>query len=986
MARLFRDNKSQSSSKKLEMQTSITCVDLPSPFGELNCKLSDLELRETAYEIFVSVTRFSTSSSGGKPLTYISQSDKSLSSSPSSNGNSSSSPSSISPSFQRSLTSTAASKMKQAFGMKSSNKSPPTKENGSNGSPLKSKKPMTVGDLVRVQMGVSEQSDSRIRRALLRISAGQVGRRIESLVLPLELLQQFKSTDFSDQQEYEAWRMRNLNFLEVGLLSYPHVPLEKSSSASSRLRQIIQGASDRPIETGKNNESMQILRSAVMALAYRSSNGIMPETCHWADGFPLNLRLYQMLLEACFDANEQTSIVEEIDEVIELIKKTWVILGMNQLLHNLCFTWVLFHRYVTSGQVEKDLLFAADKQLAEVAKDAKATKDPVYSKILSSTLSSILGWTEKRLLAYHDTFALENIEIMQSIVSLGVNAAKILVEDISHEYRRRRKGEVDVARDRIDTYIRSSLRTAFAQRMEMADSSRRSSKNQPNSLPMLSILAKDIGELAVQERDLFSPVLKRWHPLAAGVAVATLHTCYGNELKQFILGITELTPDAVKVLRAAHKLEQDLVQIAVEDAVDSDDGGKAVIREMPPFEAEAAIANMVKVWIKTRVDRTKEWVDNNLQQEVWNHRANSEKYAPSVVEVLRIIDETLEAFFLLPIPTHVALLPDLMTGLDRTLLHYISKTKSGCGSRNTFLPALPALTRSTIGSKIWTKKDKLQHLQKRKSQVGTLNGDTSFSTAQLCVRMNTLQHMRLELEVLEKRTVTYLRNTESASADDIANGLGKKFELSPGACLEGFQQLCETMAYKVIFRDLSHVLWDGLYVGEPSSTRIEPMLKELEQELEVISEIIHSNLRNRVITDIMKASFDGFLLVLLAGGCFRSFSRRDSQIIEDDFGSLKDLYWSNGDGLPNDLIDNCSRTVREILPLFRTDTQSLIDRFRRTTLETYGPSAKARFPLPPTSGQWSPTEPNTILRILCHRNDEEATKYLKKTYNLPKKV
>ncbi|KAI7981415.1 hypothetical protein LOK49_Contig45G00017 [Camellia lanceoleosa] len=107
----------------------------------------------------------------------------------------------------------------------------------------------------------------------------------------------------------------------------------------------------------------------------------------------------------------------------------------------------------------------------------------------------------------------------------------------------------------------------------------------------------------------------------------------------------ELTPDAIQVLRAADKLEKDLVQIAVEDLVDSDDGRKAIIREMPPFEAEAAIANLVKVWIKTRVDRLKEWVDRNLQQEAWNPQASQEGYAPSAVEVLRIIDETLDVLY-----------------------------------------------------------------------------------------------------------------------------------------------------------------------------------------------------------------------------------------------------------------------------------------------------------------------------------------------------
>ena len=147
-------------------------------------------------------------------------------------------------------------------------------------------------------------------------------------------------------------------------------------------------------------------------------------------------------------------------------------------------------------------------------------------------------------------------------------------------------------------------------------SSKCPSTSQNNHLPLLSILGQDISELAFSEKAIYSPVLKRWHPLAAGVSVATLHSCYGNELKQYVVGISELTPDVIQVLIAADKLEKDLVQIAVEDAVDSDDGGKSVIREMPPYEAEAVIANLVKAWIKTRVDRLKEWVDRNLQQEV----------------------------------------------------------------------------------------------------------------------------------------------------------------------------------------------------------------------------------------------------------------------------------------------------------------------------------------------------------------------------------
>lgn len=282
------------------------------------------------------------------------------------------------------------------------------------------------------------------------------------MVLPLELLQQLKSSDFPSQQEYEAWQRRNLKLLEAGLLLHPYMPLNKTDAAPRRLQQIIRGAMDRPLETGKNTESMQALRSVVMSLACRSFDSSVSETCHWADGLPFNLRLYQVLLDTCFDVNDESLIIEEVDEVLELIKKTWGILGINQVLHNLCFLWVLFHHYIATGQVEDDLLFAANNLLVEVEKDAKETKDSDYSKILSSILSSILSWAEKRLVAYHDNFNSDNTESMQSVASLAVIAAKILVEDISHEYRRKKK-EVDVGHDRVDAYIRASVRAAFSQ-------------------------------------------------------------------------------------------------------------------------------------------------------------------------------------------------------------------------------------------------------------------------------------------------------------------------------------------------------------------------------------------------------------------------------------------------------------------------------------------------------------------------------------------
>lgn len=166
MSRFFKEKKAITDSKnRLTTSTSTSTAssmpvcdiqDLTSPFSEPPLSLSDSDLRLTAYEILVAACR----TSGGKPLTYIPQSEKT------DRGPTTSSSSASAPSLQRSLTANAASKVKKALGMKSMRK---RRDDSSN-----AKRAVTIGELVRVQMRVSEQTDSRIRRALLRVAAGQV--------------------------------------------------------------------------------------------------------------------------------------------------------------------------------------------------------------------------------------------------------------------------------------------------------------------------------------------------------------------------------------------------------------------------------------------------------------------------------------------------------------------------------------------------------------------------------------------------------------------------------------------------------------------------------------------------------------------------------------------------------------------------------------------------------------------------------------------
>lgn len=288
-----------------------------------------------------------------------------------------------------------------------------------------------------------------------------MGRRAETIILPLELLRHLKPTEFEDLNEYHIWQKRQLKVLEAGLLLHPLNPLDKSDNFAMCLRDIIHSSDLKPIDTGKNSETMRTICNCVVSLSWRSADGSPADTCHWADGHPFNVIFYVSLLRSIFDSKDETCILDEVDELLELMKKTWNTLGINKPMHNLCLTWVLFEQYVLIGQVENDLLSASLTMLTDVANDAKKVdKEPIYVEMLSSVLTSVTVWCEKRLMDYHHSFNKETIGVMQQILPLVFSASGILEEAVPGIG----KGDVtsDSAGNKVDQYTRSSLKNAFA--------------------------------------------------------------------------------------------------------------------------------------------------------------------------------------------------------------------------------------------------------------------------------------------------------------------------------------------------------------------------------------------------------------------------------------------------------------------------------------------------------------------------------------------
>ncbi|KAF8388264.1 hypothetical protein HHK36_026930 [Tetracentron sinense] len=1061
------DSLSISSPSELDADTDL---DLDWPFGKIDGVDGD-DLRETAYEIFFTACRSSPGFGGRSALTYYPTTAQDIGEGVGGNG-------------------VGISRIKRSLGLKAMKRSSPRRVGGSDSNsnsnpssprghgssnsspglaftvpPMRPKRPLTSAEIMRQQMRVTEQSDNRLRKTLMRTLVGQMGRRAETIILPLELLRHLKPSEFNDTHEYHLWQKRQLKILEAGLLLYPSVPLDPSNTFVTRLRDIIRGSETKPIDTDKNSETMRTLCTCVISLSSGSPNESPTDVCHWADGFPINIHLYISLLHSIFDMKDETLVLDEIDELLDLIKKTWSTLGINRLIHNVCFTWVLFQQYVATAQAEQDLLCACLAMFAELANDVKrADREVIYVKVLSSALASMQGWSEKRLFDYHESFQKGTIGFVENLIPLALSVTLILDEDFgSLDVARQEKGgaKVDSAGHRVDSYIRSSVRKAFTKIFENGNANSMAVEVEEDASKILLQLAIETEDLAMKEKDNFSPILNKWHPIAAGVAAVTLHNCYGVVLKQYLARVSMFTNEAIEVLQRAGKLEKLLVQMVVEDSVECEDGGKEIVREMVPYEVDSITLSLLKTWIDERLKRGRECVDRAKETETWNPKSKTEPYAQSAVEIMKLAKETVNDFFEIPIGNFDDLAQDLADGLELLFQEYTSFVAScgvlhshgpyvgdflcqkttlpyECGdmiittqiinilhetshmmglsfqllhcaglrmldcSKHSYIPTLPPLTRCNRDSKflkLWKKASPCKVGVEDSHRRGSTDGhhprpSTSRGTQRLYIRLNTLHYLLSHLHSLDKMLSLSPRLTPSPH-----NGIRNShqylatspsyFNVVRSSIAAASQHVLEVASYRLIFLDSNSVFYESLYVGNVADSRIRPALRILKQNLTLLAAILTDQVQSLAVKEVMKASFEAYLMVLLAGGGVRIFSKSDHEMIEEDFDSLKRVFCTCGEGsITEDMVEKGAETVEGVVGLMGQCTEQLLEDFSIVACEASGigiVGAGQILPMPPTTGRWNRADPNTILRVLCHRNDDTANYFLKKAFQLPKR-
>ncbi|KAH0751254.1 hypothetical protein KY290_030486 [Solanum tuberosum] len=138
-----------------------------------------------------------------------------------------------------------------------------------------------------------------------------------------------------------------------------------------------------PTAEMQRTECLKSLREIAMPLAERPAQASRNYFSDVLDEGKLTEEKDDHLVSCTLESNtlgmSPFSLKKEVEEILELLKSTWCILGITKTIHYTCYAWVLFRQFVITGeqrilqyvieQLKKSFLLAiskwADKQLGD---------------------------------------------------------------------------------------------------------------------------------------------------------------------------------------------------------------------------------------------------------------------------------------------------------------------------------------------------------------------------------------------------------------------------------------------------------------------------------------------------------------------------------------------------------------------------------------------------------------------------------------------
>lgn len=206
------------------------------------------------------------------------------------------------------------------------------------------------------------------------------------------------------------------------------------------------------------------------------------------------------------------------------------------------------------------------------------------------------------------------------------------------------------------------------------------------------------------------------------------------------------------------------------------------------------------------------------------------------------------------------------------------------------------------------------------------------------------------------------------NADEWLHGL---FEGAQQAAENAIKVICKFEGYKALYVDFAYNTLQKLYIPSARNTRVdECIIEPLNSVLGAMIDQLPDDLREYVADGFMDATLHLWERIVLDGGPLRAYDTQDVDYLEEDLSMLESFFIADGEGLDEQHVKKRMTRLNEILTLMSLETDVLISNLERLK-QTHKPTQEGSEAKAPAE------DADVILKILCHRADRNASKYLK---------
>ncbi|XP_004300761.1 PREDICTED: uncharacterized protein LOC101300350 [Fragaria vesca subsp. vesca] len=842
----------------------------------------------------------------------------------------------------------------------------------------------------RVQMQISEAMDECTRQKMMMLSPGKTRVQIDIPQIVLGLLNFTFKSDFSNEKSYMQWKNRQASILEELLCFSPDLVAHDHLTIKRSLAMIRNAKEWDCMSTSGRAEVISVIKKVALTLSSLPGRfDLQSETYYWTSGYHLNIRLYEKLLLGVFDVLDEGQLIAEADEYLMLLKLTWSTLGITQKMHDAIYLWVLFQQFI--GTDEALLLENATVELQELISTKVDDENvrlymnsllcsihynavEIKLSLVDAVFYSLSIWCESKLQDYHLHFTQQHGHLKR--VMSFVSAVGVLNFGDSGPMKLKRFNlNADAAI--IESYVKRSIEAAYRRVASNIDHLSEVKNQHP-----LGVLANELRLIAERELNMFYPELCKWCPNSGMIAAIMLHQMYWERLKPFLDGVSSLSEDVKIVLPAADLLDHVLTQLY-------NTGNGENSEDLHHYPIGEVAKPIILDWVIAQHERILEWTGRAFDLEKWEPLSSQQKQAASIVEVFRIIEETVDQLFGFHLPMDITHLQALVSVVFHTLDAYLLKLLDQIVEKKYLYPSAPPLTRY--------KETTIPVLKKKFLECMPLDGNVhdklnNLTISKLCVRMNTLKYIQKQIDILEggiRSSWALVRQSidktcakeqhfgTSTCNDQIDELFNTTFDIIRDTAANAISKICDFIGAKAVFWDLRHAFLFGLYCGSVEASRLDGVLTRIDTVLGHVCNFIDDSLRDAVVFSICRASLEGFAWVLLDGGPSRAFCESDIVLLEDDLSALKDFFVADGEGLPRSVVEQESKFPEQILNLYSLQTETIIQKLMAASeqissgLDSYDHNYRRL------------NNAHTFVRVLCHKKDREASKFLKRQYQLP---